>query len=350
MQSSGTAPKRGLIRRCERQNRGQRYARRFTARVFAVLGILLCTGLFSACARGGEEKGPEERTVSYSAQQMLLPVLSAHNAAEQVYTEKIWQIAVGADGRSYREQYLERLHDFFVTMEMMKGIAEERGIRLEAAERKSLAAAAAAFYDSSVRTAPALSGLSEAETETLFFDYALALALRESMAAEKSAEVSVDEAKVIRLQRIVAEDRDTAERLRERAEAGENFKMLASETVSGEGFFMKVSRGELSKETEQVVFSLEEDELSPVLEENGKYCIFKCTDSYDETETALRRKELQAERLQAVVESALDDYRSRYSVIMDEARWKSTVNAAAALYEGDDFFAAVKEGMRNAGV
>ena len=113
---------------------------------------------------------------------------------------------------------------------------------------------------------------------------------------------------------------------------------------------MEVSRGELSKETEQVVFSLEEDELSPVLEENGKYCIFKCTDSYDETETALRRKELQAERLQAVVESALDDYRDRYSVIMDEARWKSTVNAADALYEGDDFFAAVKEGMRDAGV
>lgn len=320
------------------------------ARVFAVFSIVLCLILCSACARGNRERDSEERVVSFSAQQMLLPVLSAKNTAEQVYTEKIWQITVGADGKSYREQYLERLRDLFVTVEIMNGIAEERGVRLEAAERKNLIAAAEAFYDSSVRIAPALSGLSESETESLFLSYALALKVRETMASEKQAEVSVDEAKVIRLQRVVAGDRDTAEQLRERAEARENFKTLANETASGESFFMKVSRGELSRKTEQEVFSLEEGEISPVLEENGKYCIFKCTDSYDEEETALHRKELQAQRLHAVIESALENYRSRYRVIMDEARWRDTVSAADVQYTGADFFAAVKEGMRDAGV
>lgn len=87
----------------------------------------------------------------------------------------------------------------------------------------------------------------------------------------------------MQFKQIVVGTRTEAEKVLERLKKGEQFAALAKElsldpmSKEAGGNMGFIESGALSPETEKVIFALKEGELSPVLETDEGYAVFKCS-------------------------------------------------------------------------
>ena len=123
-------------------------------------GIIFLLSLFlAACGTRNGGSASEEEYVRCSREQMLLLVASERKQTEDLYTDRIWEVKTGASGRRYEEAFYDDMQRFFVELTAMNGIAAERGVKLDAGEKKALSLAAENFYESSVRGHEELNGM-----------------------------------------------------------------------------------------------------------------------------------------------------------------------------------------------
>ena len=195
-----------------------------------------------------------------------------------------------------------------------------------------------------------MNGMTGEDTEEIFRQYALAVKLRKTMLEDRSAEVSESEAKVIRIQQIRTPDENTAMQIYDRALGGADLYALAKAYDTERSTALKVGRGEMAKPLEEAAFALEDGEVCAPVRYDGQYYIFKAVDSYDETETALRRQSLQTKRRQDIVREACRVYQKKHRIAMDPDSWDQVVKQAGFPYSGENFFAAVKEALENEGL
>ena len=324
-------------------------ARKRGGQILTLLLVMLCCLLLAACGKK-EEKAAESTALPYSESQLLLVIASARQETEEVYGKEIWDKRVSGGRETFSEAYFDELKEFFYELSAMNGMAEERNVKLDTEEMRRLHEAAEHFFTASVQNQPSFGGLSEEEVEFMFQQYARALKLRKTMREDRRAEVSESEAKVIHLQNAVLESRETADKLREEALAGNDFRTLTRKYCGADAPAKKVARGELAPELERVAFAMEDNTVSAVTELDGKYYVFKCTESYDKEETAKRRKKLQDERLQNLVREAYERYLAAHPFAENEGLWDSVEAAVGKSYSGANFFTAVREALRYEGV
>ena len=326
-----------------------RQARKRGGKILTLLLVMLCCLLFTACGKK-EEKTAESTALPYSENQLLLVIASARQETESVYGKEIWEKRVGGGAETFSEAYFDELKEFFYELSAMNGMAEERNVKLDTEETRRLHEAVGRFYTSSVQNQPVFGGLSEEEVEFMFQQYARALKLRKVMREDRRAEVSESEAKVIHLQSANCDSRENAEKLREEALAGGDFRMLARKYGNADAPVKKVVRGDLAPELEQVAFAMEDNTVSAVTELGGKYYVFKCPVSYDAEATAEHRKSLQDERLQNLVCEAYERYLRAHPIAENAGLWDSIEAEASKNYSGSNFFTAVREALRYEGV
>lgn len=316
-------------------------------RAFLTALCLLFLALLSSCGNAQQKNETEE--VPYSAGQMALVSASAKKETEEIYTDRIWSVPTNGRG-TFADAYTEELREFFIEMTAMNRMAEESGTHLEQEERNRLEEAAASFYTSSVEGAEQFSDLTKEETQEMFLVYALAVKLRDSIAADRRAEVSEDEARVIRVQELRFDSEEAAAKAAQEIADGTDFSKAGTDAGATENISRKLMRGELLKESEDAVFALETNGVSGVLEEEGAYCIYLCVNSYDEEETAAHRLLMERERSGELLREAYENYRSGHEIVMDSGTWEEAVRAADVPYEGENFFEAVKGAQSGEGV
>lgn len=335
----------------KRSGKKKEYTARFRARAGLAALFLALAVLLSACGqKTAEEPETKETPVPYTAAQMTVVVSAERQRTEAVYGERIWKVPAGSAGENYEQAFYGQMREFFIELAAMNGMAKERGLKLGTDERRRLAEAAERFYGEISAAEGGAEVPGREETEELFFQYALAQRLKESMLSDRRAEVSENEAKVIRVRQIVNGDRVMAETALDRALNGADFYALAQSYSDSRTIEFRAARGELPAACEEAAFALEEGEISPLTEADGKFYIFQCVDSYDEAETAIRKQAMQAVRLRRIVNEAYGKYLSEHIITVDEAAWESVVANAAQSFRGTDFFAAVREGMEDEGV
>ena len=315
-----------------------------------LLLVIFCCLLLSACGREKKEEAVAGTALPYSENQLLMIIASARRETEAVYGSEIWEKRVSEGTKTFSEAYFDELRQFFYELSALNGMAEERNVKLDTEETRRLHEAAQRFYTESVQGQSGFGSLGEEEVEFMFQQYARALKLRKVMREDRKAEVSESEAKVIHLQNAVLESRETADKLREEALAGNDFRTLTRKYCGADAPAKKVARGELAPELERVAFAMEDNTVSAVTELDGKYYVFKCTESYDKEETAKRRKKLQDERLQNLVREAYERYLAAHPFAENEGLWDSVEAAVGKSYSGANFFTAVREALRYEGV
>jgi len=309
-----------------------------------LLLVIFCCLFFAACSREKKEENVAGTALPYSENQLLMIIASARRETEAVYGSEIWEKRVSGGTKTFSEAYFDELRQFFYELSALNGMAEERNVKLDTEETRRLHEAAQRFYTESVQGQSGFGSLGEEEVEFMFQQYARALKLRKVMREDRKAEVSESEAKVIHLQNAVLESRETADKLREEALAGNDFRTLTRKYCGADAPAKKVARGELAPELERVAFAMEDNTVSAVTELDGKYYVFKCTESYDKEETAKRRKKLQDERLQNLVREAYERYLAAHPFAENEGLWDSVEAAVGKSYSGANFFTAGRGG------
>lgn len=176
-------------------------------------------------------------------------------------------------------------------------MADEQGIELTGQEKDSLKALAKEYYRGLSEQDRDYMGVTESEVYDLYCEYYRADKLVAELTRDENLEVSDAEAKVIQVQQIVLDSRERAEDILSQVQQeNADFANIASRSSRDVQINHTMEWSSDMDIREEAAFTLEQDEISDILEEDGKYYILKCTNAYDEEATAARKSMLAQEK------------------------------------------------------
>lgn len=179
--------------------------------------------------------------------------------------------------------------------------SKQYNIELTQEEINTLNQAANEYFSSLSDEQAKAMGITLKDVVNAYTDYLLASKVYSSLTTETNTEVSDDEARIVTLQQIVinkysldqsgnkvplTENEKTeaykkASTILEKARNGEDFANLAENYSDNDICELSLGRGKLENSVEKIVFNMENDELSDIIETEDSYYIMKCINSYD---------------------------------------------------------------------
>lgn len=282
----------------------------------------------------------------YSGAQTMLIVATERNRYRDVYTDQIWQVPVDDEGNVFQTYLLGEVKSFLTEMKTTNLLAQERGITLNSQEKEALRSLAEQFYQSMTEADLSYTGVTKEDVYTMYAEYHLANKLVDELTKEVNLEISDSEAKVIVVQEIVMNDRETAEAVQEQAAAEHaDFEAIARSIPDQKPTDTPVGRGERSKEYEAEVFALETGEVSRVILADGQYYVVKCINDYDEEATLERKKKLSLQRKQQAFREIYEAFAAEHPVEIGGGFWDRISFLDGAESATTDFFERYQEFM-----
>ena len=246
----------------------------------------------------------------YGKAESMVIVTTERFRYEELYTDKIWDVAVDESGTTFEETLVNQIHDFLKELKTMSRMADEENVTLSGKERE-LVKQAAAQYMENLKNAGDSFEITQDVAESLYEDYWKAEKLVETLTENVNLEVSDSEAKVITVDEIVLSDKDQAD---------ETLKKVRTEDQEIE---KKISRGMRSEEYEQAAYALASGEISDVIGADGKYYILRCVSDYDEAATKIRKEEMVREKKNEAFYETYSEYAAKVHLAKDDSLWKN---------------------------
>lgn len=218
---------------------------------------------------------------------------------ESVYDSNMWKEQCG--DITIEEYVKKTVISELAQIKSMALFAKEYDIELTDDEKNTVNKAAKEYYDSLNEQEVSCMGITLEDVSGAYSDYLLASKVYSSLTTETDTEVSDDEARVITIQQIiinkfyldesgnkvVATDEEKqeaynkAQTVLEKAQNNEDFSTLAENYSDNEVCELSIGRGKMAETVENVIFNMENDGLSGIIETEDGYYIIKCINSYD---------------------------------------------------------------------
>ena len=151
----------------------------------------------------------------------------------------------------------------------------------------------------------------------------------ENIAVIEKADIEVSESDA-RVMDVIRIEHDTADAANDTLnDINDNpdtdFATIARRNSVNSEIELQVGRGDMGDTIEEVIFKLEDGEISPVIPCNGKYYIFKCVSGYNEEATAIKKEKMTAERQGRAVAMKYEEYAAEHPYEIDQEAWKAAV-------------------------
>lgn len=286
--------------------------------------ILSLLFLLSSC-KGIAISGKTENIPGYTEAQAMIVVGSERNRIQNVMGKEVWDLPVaGQVEKTYGEYFLAKTKEFLQDIRTLNLMAEEKGIIANGTEMESIRTAANAFYQSLSEEDKAFFGnCSLKDVVDMYVAYFVAEKTAKSLLANVDTELSAAEAKVTSVEQIVVQDENLAKELEEKVKlAGANFSYYARQYSEDPELQKNLAYGEREDEYAKVAFSLEDNEISSVFSQDGKYYILKCLSSYDEEATKERKERLETAIRSLHFQESYEAYQKEHIVRFREPFWK----------------------------
>ena len=259
----------------------------------------------------------------------------------------IWDVKVG--DQTFEGYMKENLLDFLVKMKCMVSMAGQYEVEPGDEDDKRIAQAAAAYLEGLPEQVKKDAGIDKKTAETVFREYYTASLLMEKLTVDVSAEVSEDEARVIRVQQICLgtaglsgeekeQKRLKAQELLEKVRAGEDFAALAKESSESETLERELARGETEQAFETAAFALGMEEVSPVVETSDGFYLIRCVDNYDETKTAQNKETLARKHKADRFYEYYDVFVEQVTAVCNESAWETIDYRGGGEMPENDFY------------
>ena len=143
---------------------------------------------------------------------------------------------------------------------------------------------------------------------------------------------------MISVAQIQVSDRTRAEEIRSKIQGeGMDFFAAAKEYSEDPEIKKQLWYGLMGEEYEKTAFSMASGEVSPVVEDGGKYYILRCENDYDEAATRVRKEQMMREKRSAAFYSSYQAFQEEHPLTGDEELWQGlTVTGSPAVTA--DFF------------
>ncbi|MCI8673600.1 MAG: hypothetical protein HFI89_09015 [Lachnospiraceae bacterium] len=285
-------------------------------------------------------------------QQAAVLLASQRNSYEAVYGDGIWKIPVG--GRDFEGVVLDSMKALLAQMKCMVLMAEEYEVTLPEAEKRRIREAAAEFCQSADTKELADAGVTEDDVYQVFYEYRLSNQLIDELTRNVDIEISDNDARIIQVQQIFfstvdaegnsvsQEEKETKyERMtaiRQRIDSGEEFGKLAEIYDTSQQTHFSIGRGEMPQVYEDIVFALEDGEVSDIIETDAGFYLVKCLEDYDIDATQVHKEQMGAVKKKDAFSQLYDTFTAGLTSEFNQSAWEQLSMSGEGKITGADFF------------
>lgn len=314
-----------------------------------VTAILLCVCMLSACGKGntkvvlttGFERDEVFRIdkVSCKKAEIMVYLTNTQNQYEQVFGSQIWEQDFG--GMTLEESVKETVLARIARIKTMTLLAKQQNVELDQDEIALTNEAAKTYFHSLNDTEVELLNVSLDEISMMYQEYALANKVYQYIIRDINPEISDDEARTITVEHILFRTYTTdsegkkielssqakseayalACEVHDRLDAGEDFESLMELYNEDNINTYSIRHGEMDPVFEETAFSLENGEISAVVETSSGYEIIRCISTFDREQTDLNKVKIVEERREQVFEAQYEEFISTLTKQLNESLW-----------------------------
>ena len=226
-------------------------------------------------------------------------------------------------------------------IKIMNLMAEERGISLDEDEKALVSIAAENYYAMLEEDLKQQEKITEEIVKEVFSEYTLANKVYEEITESADMEISDDEARTVTAQviyfknwkiknneKITVSEAEVLSILKEAKEVlgkigeGESFESLAVQYSDDKQVVKNFSRGSVEESFEELLFSMDEGDLSDVIEREDGYYIVKCISTMDYEATQKNKKVLADKRKQEAFSKAYKEIAANTHSQFRDKQWE----------------------------
>ncbi|MBR6696772.1 MAG: peptidylprolyl isomerase [Lachnospiraceae bacterium] len=224
--------------------------------------------------------------------------------SDEVFTKQIGEI-------SFEDYIKDQTKQRIANYKCVKLFAAEKKISLNKDELAKVEEKAKEYMDSLSDADKKTMKIGIEDVKNAFEDYMLYEKVFDIYTAEVNSEVSVDEARVIRIQYIfipATKGLDFANECQASIDEDTNFANLAKELNEGGQYECKLSRGDMEEVFEKAAFDLHTGEISDVVTAKKGYYIIKCISDYEKNDTEINKQVVIEKRKEAMFRDKYDSF------------------------------------------
>ena len=223
--------------------------------------------------------------------------------------------------------------------------AKEQEITLTEREEESVKKAAEEYFDSLSKTERSLLDVNESDIEEMYMRYALAKKVYVLLMEQVDEEVSEDEARIIDAYVLKVNDEAMAKKVGDLLAQGTSFSNVLISYGQGDKSLQSFGRGTFPDEMEDVIFQLDNEQVSDCIHTGEGYYYVLCMNKYNEELSEANKKSVVDKRKEQTIANIISEQNQTYYSQINEELWSSISLSDFDEISSDSFFSVLDENV-----
>lgn len=237
------------------------------------------------------------------------------------------------------EQYVKKTSmDEITRVYSMVALANAQGVTLTDEQKELAQWAGEDCFKSLTDEEVSYLAITEEQVQDIYEKYALADKLYRVLVQDVNEEVSDDEARIMEVRQIYTTNEEQARKAVADLKAETEFSTVAANYNEADEIMLTLQRGMLPEEAEEIAFSMENGEISDLIETDQGYYIFYCDNKFDEEQTQIHKKDIIEQRKQEAFHSVYDPFLETINSKLNESVWTNISIREMEQYSYEDFY------------
>ena len=223
--------------------------------------------------------------------------------------------------------------------------ADENDVSLTDIELGRVSDAADEYYESLTEKEKEYFGVSRSDINDMYVRYGTAMKVYAGLMNQVDEEVSEDEARIMDAYVLFTPDESKAKKVKKALAGGMDFMNLLGTYGEGDHSLLSFGRGTYETEVEEKMFSLDNDEVSGMIQGSNGYYFVMCVDKYNEELSEENKASIVTKRKEEVIENIIARQYDEYDSFIDSDYWKELKIEEEGI-ETDSFFSVLEAHLK----
>ena len=258
-------------------------------------------------------------------EEVMILILEKKKLYDELYGTDIWEKNI--EGISAKEYLKYEVINELAKYKCVKLLAKDKKILLSNTEKSRAKKYAQIYIKQYSESTVSKYGISERAARTIYEDKLLFDKVFDSLTTTVNKEISVDEARVIKIQYIFVPIKtenayNVAKDFLEQVNAGNNFEKLASDNNPDGVYECQLSRGQVEDVFEDAAFDLNSGENSEIVTTDKGYYIIKCINDYEKVATENNKQTILGSRKNEIFDAIYEKFKKDLYYEINENNFK----------------------------
>ena len=285
--------------------------------------LIVVIHLLTSCKGIEFENQKISKAEEFPKGETMIFVAEEKNKFENKFGNSLWNLKSGDGSLFFKDYIVSITKEFIEKMMVLKLTASDLNITISSTDNEKIIKASEEYFNILTDDDKEYIDCSFEDVNKAFSDYHISRLVIDNLSKNANTELSISEAKVIKVQYIVFEDKDLALKTVEDVKArGANFAYFAKSRSLETEIEMVIKRGDEVSTRFPELFYLSDGQVSDVIQFKNRYYLFKCIEDYIVDETENRRLELLKSMKNTEFNNNFYKYTSNYKIKSNSTYWR----------------------------